>query len=307
MAFQFFFLVELFLGFQVDMDHSEDFAEENIVFENNVDPNTFEEFLELEEYVDHGHLFATDRILNSKVELENWAKETAIKVNTVTRYLSSRTSDHRPYIILGCEHGGANKSKTKPRVDDEEEEVQVKRHNHAVGLYNYGHAQAVKLTEEKLIQTEPFRKSHVPPRNILQFFRERNVSCTVSAQKIYNIVAKIKKDRMQRRNTIEEVLCLSAQRGYMVFYKNCDDSNVLSDIVVAHLISIQILRMWPYVHIDHMMYVVAEKIHKSRKESTQWGGQQRPPPLDQTVGKRHPLSDPVVKQQPASPGQTLEL
>ncbi|KAI5656557.1 hypothetical protein M9H77_25350 [Catharanthus roseus] len=202
------------------MDLSKDFVEENIKFElhssrpaircevvssfrrrfsgtfaqigkplrcismNDVDPNTFEEYLEPEEYVDHGHLFATNRIFNSKVEFVNWAKETAMKVNTyliVTWYLNSRTSDCRSCITLGCERGGANKPRTKPRVDDDEKEVQVKRrgpyetkkcgcpfklkseqmtmcenwqlfvhdgrHNHAIGLYNHGHAQAAKLTE----------------------------------------------------------------------------------------------------------------------------------------------------------------
>ncbi|KAI5667015.1 hypothetical protein M9H77_16868 [Catharanthus roseus] len=158
-------------------------------YNNGVDPSTFEEFLEPEEYIDHGHLFATDRIFNSKSELVNWAKETAIKVNT--------TSDRRPYVTLGCQRGGANKLKKKPVVDDEEEEVQVKRrgpygtkkcgypfklkgkqmvmcenwqlfvhdgrHNHVMGVYSHGHAQAAKLTEEQLIQIEQFKKNHVPP------------------------------------------------------------------------------------------------------------------------------------------------
>ncbi|KAI5680959.1 hypothetical protein M9H77_02186 [Catharanthus roseus] len=82
--------------------------------------------------------------------------------------------------------------RTKPVVDDEEEEVQVKRrgpygtkkydcpfklkgelmamcenwqvfvhdgrYNHAIGVYIHGHAQVAKLTEEQLIQTEQFRK-----------------------------------------------------------------------------------------------------------------------------------------------------
>ncbi|KAI5671275.1 hypothetical protein M9H77_11639 [Catharanthus roseus] len=119
-----------------------------------------------------------------------------MKVNTyliVTRYLSSRTSDRRPYVTLGCERGGANKSRTKLVIDDEEEEVQVKRrgpygikkcscpfklkdeqmticenwqvfvhdgrHNYAIGVYTHGHAQAAKLTKEQLIQTKQFRKS----------------------------------------------------------------------------------------------------------------------------------------------------
>ncbi|KAI5664600.1 hypothetical protein M9H77_23923 [Catharanthus roseus] len=106
-------------------------------------------------------------------------------VNTyliVTRYLSSRTSNRRSYVTLDCERRGANKPRTKPKVDNEEEEVQVKRrgkqmemceswqlfvyderHNHAIGVYNHGHAQATKLTEQ-LLQTKQFRKSRVPPQ-----------------------------------------------------------------------------------------------------------------------------------------------
>ncbi|KAI5672676.1 hypothetical protein M9H77_13040 [Catharanthus roseus] len=98
------------------------------------------------------------------------------------------------------------------------------------------------------------RKSHVPPRNILRFFREQDVGCAVSAQKIYNIVAKIKKNGMWGRNTIEEVLCLSAQRGYTVFYRNREENKVLSDIIIAHPTSIAMIRMWPYVLIIDTTY-----------------------------------------------------
>ncbi|KAI5668193.1 hypothetical protein M9H77_18046 [Catharanthus roseus] len=157
-----------------------------------------------------------------------------MKVNTyliITRYLRSRTYDRRPYVTLACERVCAIKSRTKPRVDDEEEEVPIKRrgpygtkkcgypfklkgeqmamsenwqlfvhdgrHNHKIGAYSHDHAQAARLTEEQLTQTEQFRKSHVSPRNILRFFREQNVDCAVSVYKLYNVVAKIKKNRMQ--------------------------------------------------------------------------------------------------------------
>ncbi|KAI5664747.1 hypothetical protein M9H77_24070 [Catharanthus roseus] len=131
-----------------------------------------------------------------------------MKVNTyliVTRYLSSKTS-------------------TADRM-----------------LHWVASVEAAKLTEEQLIQTEQFRNSHVPPCNILRFFWEQNVGCAVSAQKIYNIVVKIKKNRMQGRNTVEEILCLSAKWGYTIFYRNCEDNNVLSNIVVAHPTPIEMM------------------------------------------------------------------
>ncbi|KAI5675584.1 hypothetical protein M9H77_06534 [Catharanthus roseus] len=128
------------------------------------------------------------------------------------------------------------------------------RHNHAIGVYTHGHAQVAKLMEEQLIQIEQFRKSHVPPHNILLFFQEQNVGCAVSAQKIYNIVVKINKNRIQGRNTVEEVLCLSAIRDYTVFYRNREDNNMLSDIVVAHPTSIEMLRTWQCVLIMDTTY-----------------------------------------------------
>ncbi|KAI5680795.1 hypothetical protein M9H77_02022 [Catharanthus roseus] len=83
--------------------------------------------------------------------------------------------------------------------------------------------------EEQLKQTEQFRKSHVQPRNILRFFQEQNVGCA----KIYNVVAKIKKNRMQG---------------------NCEDSDVLSDIVVGYPTSIVTIRTWPFVLIMDTTY-----------------------------------------------------
>ncbi|KAI5659227.1 hypothetical protein M9H77_28020 [Catharanthus roseus] len=119
------------------------------------------------------------------------------------------------------------------------------RHNHAIGVYTHGHAQTAKLTEEQLIQIEQFRKSHVPLVIFYDFFENKmwvvlsgsnNIICMTfcNAQKIYNGVANIKKNMMQGQNTIEEVLCLSVKWDYTVFYRNREDSNILSDIVVAH-------------------------------------------------------------------------
>ncbi|KAI5676337.1 hypothetical protein M9H77_07287 [Catharanthus roseus] len=150
------------------MDPFDESLQENVGFEGDEDPNTFEEFLELEEYIDLGHLFTTDRIFSSKDELVDWAKQTAMNANTyliITQYQRSRTLDRRPYVTLACD-----------------------------------------------------------------------------AKKIYNVVAKIKRNRMHGRNTVEEVLRLSAERDYTVFHRNREDGNVLSDIVVAHPTSIAMIR-----------------------------------------------------------------
>ncbi|KAI5663946.1 hypothetical protein M9H77_23269 [Catharanthus roseus] len=50
---------------------------------------------------------------------------------------------------------------------------------HKIGVYSHSRAQAIRLMEEQLKQTAQFRKSHVPPSNILRFSREENVGCAV--------------------------------------------------------------------------------------------------------------------------------
>ncbi|KAI5652544.1 hypothetical protein M9H77_29731 [Catharanthus roseus] len=72
------------------------------------------------------------------------------------------------------------------------------------------------------------------------------VAGEVSAQKIYNVITKIKKNMIHGRNMVEEVLCLSVERGYTVFYRNCDDNNVLIDIAM--------IRTWLYVLIMYTTY-----------------------------------------------------
>ncbi|KAI5656405.1 hypothetical protein M9H77_25198 [Catharanthus roseus] len=174
----------------------------------------------------------------------------------INRYMKLRTSDRRTYVTLACERGGALRKYTKPRVDDEEEEVPIKkwgsygtkkcgcpfklkgeqiatsenwqlfvhdgRHNNKMAVYNHGHTQAARL------QRSMHRK--------------------------YTVIAKIKKNRMKGRNKMEEILCLSAQRGYTVFYRNAKDINVLSDIFVAHETSIAMIRTWSYVLIMDTTY-----------------------------------------------------
>ncbi|KAI5647495.1 hypothetical protein M9H77_33500 [Catharanthus roseus] len=93
---------------------------------------------------------------------------------------------------------------------------------------------SAKLTEEQLQQTEQFRKSHVPPRNILQFFREQDVGCAI--RKFIMLLS-----RLRGTGCREEI-------------RNGEDSNVLSDIVIAHPTSIAMIRTWPYVLIMDTTY-----------------------------------------------------
>ncbi|KAI5681641.1 hypothetical protein M9H77_02869 [Catharanthus roseus] len=129
------------------------------------------------------------------------------------------------------------------------------RHNHKIAIYSQGHAQSARLTKEQLQQTE--QSGRVMFHLAIYYDFSENKTLVVqlgNSQKIYNVVAKIKRDRTQGRNVVEEVLCLSAERGYTFSIRNGEDSNVLSDIVAAHRTSIAMIRTWPYVLIMDTMY-----------------------------------------------------
>ncbi|KAI5658071.1 hypothetical protein M9H77_26864 [Catharanthus roseus] len=64
----------------------------------------------------------------------------------------------------------------------------------------------------------------------------------------------MKKKRMHGHNMVEEVFYLSAQRGYKVFYRSCDENNILSNIFGAYLTSIQMMRTWPHILIIDTTY-----------------------------------------------------
>ncbi|KAI5666505.1 hypothetical protein M9H77_16358 [Catharanthus roseus] len=167
------------------MDPFEESLQENVGFEGDEDPNTFEEFLDPEEYIDLGHLFITDRIFGSKDELVEWEKQIAMNAKTyliITQYQRARIFDCRPYVTLACERGGSVKKYKKPIVDDKEEEIPKKkhgpygtkkcgcpfklkgeqmatsenwqlfvhngRHNHKIAVYSHGYAQSARLAEE---------------------------------------------------------------------------------------------------------------------------------------------------------------
>ncbi|KAI5667575.1 hypothetical protein M9H77_17428 [Catharanthus roseus] len=101
-----------------------------------------------------------------------------------------------PYETKKCACPFKLKGEQMTTIENWELFIHNGRHNHKIAIYNHGHAQAARLTEEQLQQIEQFRKSHVPPCNILRFFQEQDVGCAVNAQKIYNVVAKIKRNRM---------------------------------------------------------------------------------------------------------------
>ncbi|KAI5682019.1 hypothetical protein M9H77_03247 [Catharanthus roseus] len=209
------------------------------------DPNKFKEFLEQEEYIDLGHLFTTDRTFSSKDELVHWAKQTTMNAKTyliITRYQRSEQ------LTVNC----SVKKYKKPIVDDEEEEIPKKRWG-PYGTKKYGCR--FKLKGEQMTTSESWQLFvHNGRHNHKVVVYNHEIYDVYSAKKIYNVVAKIKRNRMQGRNTIDEVLYLSAQGGYTVFHRNREESYIFSDIVVAHPTSIVMIRTWPYILIMDTTY-----------------------------------------------------
>ncbi|KAI5672892.1 hypothetical protein M9H77_13256 [Catharanthus roseus] len=119
-------------------DLFEESLQENISFEGDEDPNTFEEFLDPKEYIDLGYLFTTDRIFSSKDELVEWAKQIAMNAKTyliITQYQRAKTFYRRPYVTLACERGGSLKGEKMATGENWQLFVHNGRHNHKIATY----------------------------------------------------------------------------------------------------------------------------------------------------------------------------
>ncbi|KAI5677074.1 hypothetical protein M9H77_08024 [Catharanthus roseus] len=128
-----------------------------------------------------------------------------------------------------------------------------------------GHFQAARLTYEEFKLIEQWSRCHVVPRFLMANSQENNPDTAVGSRTIHNARAKIKKDRTQKRNTVEEVLHMCSNLGYTYFWRNCDESTVFSDIVFAHPTSIQMLNTWSYVLVLDTTYKTNNKIHSKTK------------------------------------------
>ncbi|KAI5676111.1 hypothetical protein M9H77_07061 [Catharanthus roseus] len=79
-------------------------------------------------------------------------------------------------------------------------------HNYKIGVYLHICTQAARSTDDQLKLTEEFSRCQVAPRNIMASLLEKNLDCAVSKQIIYNAQTKMKKKRMEGRNTVEEFM-----------------------------------------------------------------------------------------------------
>ncbi|KAI5682472.1 hypothetical protein M9H77_03700 [Catharanthus roseus] len=95
------------------------------------------------------------------------------------------------------------------------------RHNHKLAVYNHG-AVATDSSSGRVMCCLAIYYDFSKNKTLAV---QLEIYDVCSAQKIYNVVAKIKRNRMQGRNMVDEVLCLSAERGYIVFYRNREESN----------------------------------------------------------------------------------
>ncbi|KAI5653214.1 hypothetical protein M9H77_30401 [Catharanthus roseus] len=236
-----------------------------------------------------------------------------------------------------CERGEGRKKKARLDDDDEDEEEEdsVKRrgpygtkkyncptklkseksaigdkwklyvkdgtHNHKIGVCPHAYVQVARLTDDQLKLTEEFSRCHVAPQNIMASLLEKNSDCVVSKQTIYNARAKMKKKRMEGRNTIEELLHQCNQQGYRCYSRNCEESNVLSDIIVVHPVSILMIRTWPFV-------LIMDTTNKTNESETTNQPENEHAPLNAWIETRHGDLDTVfLKIDSLIDGQIAEI
>ena len=239
----------------------------------------------LEEFLsnpmDYSQFFTTSQIFSSRGELIEWAKATAASQNMFLIIGRSKRSDNcgNGRVWLICERGGKYR-RSRNKIDVESSQftgtkkclcsfqlkgiektggcwiLEVKNgfHNHILGVYRHGYAQAAKLSKDEIKIAEKLSKSQVMPKQIHNFFRDKNPTSVSSLKNIYNIRYKFKVEEKEGRSVLQQLMKCLHDNGYQQWHRREGETNVVSDILYAHPQSINLLRLFPYVLVMDCTY-----------------------------------------------------
>ncbi|KAI3993276.1 hypothetical protein MKX01_010019 [Papaver californicum] len=206
--------------------------------------------------MDMTQCFQTDQLFESRDAAFEWCQEVARENNTriIIRKSETKPAGKGSFVLFVCDRSGVYKYSsctpdTRKRQRRESKKcgcpfklrgtclpenkwrlrVLCGRHNHEaentpVPLFNGDEEQlVVKLTA-----------SGARPRQVLEALKEKNKDCLVSAKDIYSRRSSLKRHVAEKMSVMEQVIKLSTQYHYMVWYRKDEKSNELKDIVWAH-------------------------------------------------------------------------
>ncbi|XP_026446424.1 uncharacterized protein LOC113347055 isoform X1 [Papaver somniferum] len=219
------------------------------------------------EGMDVTQFFQTDQLFDSRDAAFEWCQEVARENNTriIIRKSETKPEGKGSFVLFACNRSGVYRytsctpdARKRQRRETKKCGCPFKvrgtclpenkwrlrvlcgRHNHEaenipLPLFNRDVDQlVVKLTA-----------SGARPRQVVEALKQKNKDCLVSAKDIYNRRSSLKRHVAEKMSVMEQVMKLSTQYHYMVWYRKDEETNELKDIVWAHPESTLLAKCFP--------------------------------------------------------------
>jgi MULE transposase domain len=272
---------------QTNADSENGPRDENIVSEDNIveDENGVEELQEEQQestsinvapVIEHNASF---QLLNSKFRTRTELIQ-AVRGFYVPRgyILSTRGSRPDKYVVLGCDRGGSYRNTHKISTFQRQRlkksrligcpfkirgkvlsdglwvvEMKNSTHNHEPAHDISEHSQ--RLTRDEIESIEEMTKSGLTPRQILKALKKRNPDLKAMSKTIYNAKARIVKDKLGGRSTVQALLDELVKAGFNCNYLQNQEGH-LTHLFAAHPLSVVLTKCFSNIF-------VMDSTHKS--------------------------------------------
>lgn len=170
-----------------------------------------------------------------------------IEDNTVNkkRRLTGTKKCGCPFLLRGI----------KLPIDDEWMlQVDCGVHNHPAADNLEGHSYAGRLSQEESLLLMDMSRSLVRPKEILHAIKQKNADNKTTMKTIYNVRQRSRVIEKAGRSQMQYLLGKLSEHHYIEWHRNCQTTDRVKDIFMAHPFSLEILRAFPKVLIMDCTY-----------------------------------------------------
>ncbi|XP_021770428.1 PKS-NRPS hybrid synthetase CHGG_01239-like [Chenopodium quinoa] len=224
--------------------------------------------------VNYSANFVTDTVFRTFDDAVKWADDVAINLGFILVKSSfNKTRDGRPYRYLRCDRGRRSKPRdlenairkdTKTKANScpfyikiyyefitdswiiREKNDETGTHNHPMIAYPEGHRKISGLSLDAKQVVRDMTKSKVAPRNIMATIAEQFPDDHPNIKHIYNCRNDLRSEMSDGRGVVQQFLHLARQSQYL-YWVMSDDEGVLQHAFMAHPVTVEIFRTYPYV------------------------------------------------------------
>ncbi|XP_021759160.1 protein FAR1-RELATED SEQUENCE 5-like [Chenopodium quinoa] len=223
---------------------------------------------------DYSGIFVHDGLFEDAQQAIDWAKQVAIRsgfclvvathksqrdgrmdrILRCDRYRKREERDFSKAIRLDSKRKGCGcQFRVKVRQHQRRDGWEVKGygkwgyHNHELIAYKVGHRQLSGLSPAAKLVVKEMSDAQVKPAKILASVLEKFPEDQPNRRHIYNVRQKLRFERSEGRNPIQQLLHQAQARGYLYWFESDEDTSEVTHLFLVHPDCADMISSWPSV------------------------------------------------------------